>query len=496
MKKVSFSNILVSIISIAFVICLGFNDKITNNNPTTAYNVYVDGEKIGTVESEEKLNEYINNQEEKLMEKYEIDKIYKPNGVEIKEVVSYNPKINTEKEIYNKLVKTKNFTIKGYIITITDEEEENSIPLTINVLDKEIFDKAIITTVKAFVGNEKYDLFVNDEQEEITDLGSLIENIEIKQKITYKEGYISTDEIIFQEEDKLSQYLIYGTDKLNNTYTVEEGDTIEIIAEKHKLNVEEFLIANPKFTSKNNFLYASEVVNVELINPVIDVIVDVHSVEESEKPFIVEIQYDENLVRGYERVERQGENGLEKVTKKYQYINGQLVDTVNVSSTEIKPAVNQILIKGEKYVPEVADLSYWAWPTPRPYTITSPYEYRWGTFHSAIDIAGTGYGSDIYAANNGTVHTAEYGHPSMGNYVIINHNANNYYTIYMHMKDLTVKQGQTVERGQLIGHMGNSGHVVPAPTPSNPYAGTHLHFGVYIGVPYRGGYHINPMRLY
>ena len=68
MKKVSFSNILVSLISIAFVVCLGFNDKITNNNPTTAYNVYVDGEKIGTVESEEKLNEYINNQEEKLME--------------------------------------------------------------------------------------------------------------------------------------------------------------------------------------------------------------------------------------------------------------------------------------------------------------------------------------------------------------------------------------------------------------------------------------------
>ena len=59
MKKVSFSNILISLLSIAFVVFLGFNDKITNNNPTTAYNVYVDGEKIGTVESEEKLNEYM-----------------------------------------------------------------------------------------------------------------------------------------------------------------------------------------------------------------------------------------------------------------------------------------------------------------------------------------------------------------------------------------------------------------------------------------------------
>lgn len=495
MKKISFSNIVISILSIAFVVFLGFNEKTVNNNPITAYNVYVDGEKIGTVESEKKLNDYINNQEQKLMEKYDIDKIYKPNGVEIKEIVTYNPKINTEKEIYNKLVKTKNFTIKGYIITITDEEE-NAQPLIINVLDKEIFDKAILTTIKAFVGNEKYDLFVNDEQEEIVDLGSLIENVEIKQKITYKEGYISTDEVIFQDEDKLSQYLIYGTDKLNNTYIVEEGDTIESIAEKHKLNVEEFLIANPKFTSKNNFLYASEVVNVELINPVIDVIVDVHSVEESEKPFIVEIQYDENLVKGYERIERQGENGLEKVTKKYQYINGQLVDTMNVSSTEIKPAVNQILIKGEKYVPEVADLSYWAWPTERPYTITSTYGYRWGTFHGAIDISGSGYGSNLYAVNNGVILKAENGHPSMGNYVIINHNVNNYYTIYMHMSDLTVKTGQTVERGQVIGHMGNTGHVVPAPTPSNPYAGTHLHFALYIGEPYRGGYHTNPMRLY
>ena len=97
MKKISFSNILVSLISIAFVVFLGFNNNVSNNNPTTAYNVYVDGEKIGTVESEEKLNNYINKQEEKLMDKYDIDKIYKPNGVEIKEVVSYNPKINTEK---------------------------------------------------------------------------------------------------------------------------------------------------------------------------------------------------------------------------------------------------------------------------------------------------------------------------------------------------------------------------------------------------------------
>ena len=66
----------------------------------------------------------------------------------------------------------------------------------------------------------------------------------------------------------------------------------------------------------------------------------------------------------------------------------------------------------------------------------------------------------------------------------------------MHMKDIYVKEGQTVARGQKIGTMGNTGNVYPVPNSYNPYGGTHLHFGVYIGTPYAGGYTINPYNLY
>ena len=163
--------------------------------------------------------------------------------------------------------------------------------------------------------------------------------------------------------------------------------------------------------------------------------------------------------------------------------------------------VSQILVKGDKYVPNVADLSYWAWPTSKPYTITSGYGYRWGEFHDAIDIY-VGYGSPIYAANNGTVYKAGTGcragnlscNGRQGNYIIIDHNISGYYTVYMHLKDIYVKEGQTVERGQKIGTMGNTGNVYPVPTSSSPYRGTHLHFTVRKGAPY--GSHINPMRLY
>ena len=39
-----------------------------------------------------------------------------------------------------------------------------------------------------------------------------------------------------------------------------------------------------------------------------------------------------------------------------------------------------------------------------------------------------------------------------------------------------------------------NGNVYPVPSSSNPYAGTHLHFGVYVGTPY--GSTINPLNLY
>lgn len=141
----------------------------------------------------------------------------------------------------------------------------------------------------------------------------------------------------------------------------------------------------------------------------------------------------------------------------------------------------------------------WVWPTTNNYIITGYYN----SYHNAIDIAGSN-GSNIFSANSGVVTSVQGGcvvgnlscNGRGGNYVVIKHNTNNYYTVYMHLKNIYVVQGQTVSSGQVIGTMGNTGNVIPVPTSSNPYAGTHLHFSLYIGEPYKGGYTINPMNLY
>ena len=508
-SKWSFSIVFVVAISILSIFLLG--SKLTENKtPIEVYAIYLSGQKIGTVKSKDEFNEYINKQEEKLKAKYGVDKIYTPKGVEIKKIITYNNECNTNEEIYNELVDKQNFTIKGIIIEIEkeltneDNQEEKTETLTINVINKEMFDEAIVDIIKAFVDNEEYTKFMNSTQEEITDTGEIIEDIYIKENITYKEGYISTDEEIFTEKSALTKYLLYGTNEEQATYIVKEGDTIESIATANKLNTQEFLIANPEFTSENNLLYESQKVIVGLIDPVISIVVEKHSVQEEVQKYATEIKYDDELVIGYSYTEREGEDGLDKVTRKYQYINGQLADVALVSSEEIKPSVSKILVKGDKYVPDVADLSYWAWPTSTPYTITTYYQYRWGSFHAAIDIY-VGFGSPIYAANNGTVYAIGSGcvrgatgcNGTRGNYIIINHNAGNYYTQYMHLNTILVKPGQTVSRGQKIATMGNTGYVVPTPAyGSSSYAGTHLDFGVWKGIPYNGGYTINPLNLY
>ena len=148
------------------------------------------------------------------------------------------------------------------------------------------------------------------------------------------------------------------------------------------------------------------------------------------------------------------------------------------------------MVYGDRIIPSVGT-GTWAWPTNQGYTISSPYGWRVDpingsrSLHTGTDIAGTGVGSPVYAADNGVVIMSEY-HGSNGNYIIVNHN-NGYYTSYSHMSKRISQVGDTVGKGQIIGLVGATGRAT----------GPHLHFEAwYGGAPYRGGTRLNPMDLY
>jgi murein DD-endopeptidase MepM/ murein hydrolase activator NlpD len=66
-------------------------------------------------------------------------------------------------------------------------------------------------------------------------------------------------------------------------------------------------------------------------------------------------------------------------------------------------------------------------------------------------------GTPIEAADDGVVVYAGNGLQSFGNLVIVRH-ADDYVTVYAHAKELSVKRGDQVRRGDVIGASGETGN--------------------------------------
>lgn len=89
-----------------------------------------------------------------------------------------------------------------------------------------------------------------------------------------------------------------------------------------------------------------------------------------------------------------------------------------------------------------------------------------GSFNDGIRIAAP-EGTPIKAAGSGSVVYSGNQLQGYGNLIIIRH-ANGYLTAYAHLKELEISKGQSVSKGDVIGHVGKTGNVDQA----------QLHFGV------------------
>ena len=463
------------------------------SSATEVYEVFIDGKEIGYLLDDNKLYELINNKQLEIKEKYKVSKVYPPENFKIIKTSSYDIVISTPEQVYSKMADLGSFTIEGYTITIKGEKDQT----LINVLDKDIFDESIHNFVLSFISEEDYSNYINNTQKEIETTGKTIEDIYFDENISIKKNYISVNDKIYTDVNSLTQFLLFGPNNKIEKHTVESGDTIESISENNKLNYKEFLIANPKYTSKDSLLTIGDKVNITLINPVLTLSYNINEVMDSEIPFEKKVEYDPKKSPSFSEITTAGITGITRVTMKYVVKNGETQGGVEkINEIPIVEKVDQVTTKGGyKYTGgyitgEYVDTgSEWGWPTNYPYVLTSYYGWRWGDFHAGIDISGTGYNSPIYAALDGTVLSAQWeGMCGIGGgYCILLEHDNGYYTIYAHLAEgsLKVKVGDKVSRGQVIAGMGSTGYST----------GTHLHFGVSYGMPY-SGMMINPLTLW
>ena len=133
-----------------------------------------------------------------------------------------------------------------------------------------------------------------------------------------------------------------------------------------------------------------------------------------------------------------------------------------------------------------AGVGGYIWPTNSTRYVTSPYGYRICPFHgkeyhNGADI-GAPYGSPVLAPKSGTVIQAGW-NGGYGISVMIDHH-DGIVTLFGHMCDCNVSEGQQVVQGQVIGWCGSTGNS----------DGPHIHYTMYKNgaaidpLPYLPGY--------
>ena len=296
MKKISHI-----ILCFLTIFLLGFNFQKTST-PNTYYQVYLDDEVLGMIESKDALEDYIDKKGKEIKKELGVDKVYLPNGLQIKKVTTYKTELSSIKKIYQEIKKRRPFTVKGYQFTIKKDNKKDKI----YVIKKSTFKKALESTIRVFVGKDNYKAYINETQNQIDETGSIIENIYIDEELSVKAMNISTDEKIYQDEEELSQYLLFGENPKSKTYIVKSTDTVESAAFNNKISVEEFLLANKELTGINSLLYEGQKLKVSYLNPKITVVVETHTVKDVESQFKTEERYDSNKLVGDDEIIQNG----------------------------------------------------------------------------------------------------------------------------------------------------------------------------------------------
>lgn len=237
------------------------------------------------------------------------------------------------------------------------------------------------------------------------------------------------------------------------THVVTEGETLSSIAERYGLDVSTIIWEN-SLNEKTPLKPGQEL----RILPVDGIR---HKVQRGETIFSIAKKY-----------------GLEDEAEAQKIVNYPFNEFLNDETFEL--ATGQFLVIPDGVKPND--------PAPRPVaravgrltpdagSVTATGSFVWPAsgkitqgyrfYHKALDIANRG-GGPILAADAGTVRTAGWDSSGYGNRIIVDH-GNGYATLYAHLSVIQVRDGQRVNRGDVIGQMGSTGRST----------GTHLHFEI------------------
>ncbi len=301
-------------------------------------------------------------------------------------------------------------------------------------------------------------------KEELAD-GDGLKALNFSEKVEISEAYVDADRV-----SKISEAIEAVTKETekNQTYEVQPGDTLSVIANSRGYYVDEVLALNPGLTRDATLHLGDEIV-ISVPEPELSVLTTEQSTYEED--YDAETQYIENdsWYTTQQVVRQEAVPGHHEVTVLTTSKNGTETSREMVSENVITEPVPEIIEKGTQ--------------TPPTYikpitggTLTSTFKWRWGRMHKGIDWA-VPKGTAVRASCGGTVVSAGWS-GGYGNCITIRH-PDGKQTRYGHLSKILVSAGQKVDQGQKIALSGNTGRST----------GPHVHFEILVN-----GTQVNPLK--
>ena len=240
-------------------------------------------------------------------------------------------------------------------------------------------------------------------------------------------------------------------------YVVERFDTPNGIAFQYGIDAETLLGCNPELGIESSLLG----IGVELVicpeNGVLHDVAPGETLEQISNEYGIPVEDIVNF----------SENNLEFPFRLYPntqlFIPGAVAEIFVWTAPGLSgPLGSNSPETGGGFTPLVIGSGFFIWPVSNASNITQYYWYG----HPGLDIA-LPEGVPVFATDDGTVTFAGWNIYCYGNLVVVNH-GNGYETFYAHLSSVSVFAGQVVNKGQVVGAIGNTGCS----------SGSHLHYEI------------------
>ncbi len=302
-----------------------------------------------------------------------------------------------------------------------------------------------------------------------------VRDVSYVNKIEYTKG-IYLRNSVKSEDDTIAQ--LTSAKEKKRVYVAQAGDNIVTVAQKYGMDLDKLNELNPDISTSLKDGQMINVIQTESFLPI-------QYIREMDTMSFLEYETIEvetsALNVGMVATLTKGERGVKESKIEITYVDGIEASRKVISNNVTKNPVVEVIGYGTySAMPDNPDTCFFGQPLTGTGQMGWPLDggYVSDTFisdrnHKGLDIAAP-EGTEIYAAEEGEVVSAGWNSGGYGNVVMIEH-PDGYATVYGHMISVYAVEGEYVQKGQLIGFVGNTGNSF----------GDHCHFEVrYQGICY------------